>query len=444
MAKSETTVKYLIIGNSAGSTGAAEAIREVDRHGTIAIVTDESYPGYSRPMISEYLAGQCSLERMLFRSANFYEQNNIRTFFGRKAERLDPAEKTVTLEGGEKITWEKLLLATGGAPIVPPMEGGDREGVSTFTTLDDAKVIDRYLTGDDRAVVVGGGLIGVSVTNALVKRGVAVTVVEMKDWILNVILDEAAAAMVAERIGREGVKLVTGHTVASINGEGKTISSVTLDDGSEIQCELVVIAIGVRPRVDLAVESGIKVNRGIVVDRQMRTSMKDIYACGDAAEAYDFIYDECRPTPIWPNAYLGGRVAGMNMAGRATEYPGGTAMNALKYFGLDVVSAGMVNPPDDNYETLSNRNNGSYHKVVVKGGVVVGMIFAGNIEKSGIVYNLMKNRTDAGGFKEALVAEDFSLTSLPEELWRPQLAIPATAVIATSAPQETEEEVAGE
>jgi NAD(P)H-nitrite reductase large subunit len=259
-----------------------------------------------------------------------------------------------------------------------------------------------------------------------------------------VILDEAAAAMVAERIEREGVKLVTGHTVTSINGEGKAISGVILDDGSEIPCRIVVVAIGVRPRVDLAAESGIKVNRGIVVDRQMRTSMKDIYACGDAAEAYDFIYDECRPTPIWPNAYLGGRTAGFNMAERATEYPGGTAMNALKYFGLDVVSAGMVNPPDDSYETLASRDNGSYHKVVVKDGVVAGMIFAGNIEKSGIIYNLMKNRTDVGGFKEALVAEDFGLTSLPEELWQPQLEVPATAVVATAVLQETGEEVAGE
>lgn len=444
MTKNETKVKYLIIGNSAGSIGAAEAIREIDRQGIVAIVADESYPAYSRPMISEYLAGKRPLEKMLFRSADFYEKNNIRTLFGRKAKQLNPVGKTVTLDSGEKIVWEKLLLATGGVPIVPPMEGGDREGVFTFTTLDDAKKIDEYLTGDDRVVVIGGGLIGVSVTEALAKRGAAVTVVEMKDWILNVILDETASAMVAEKLEREGVRLVTGHTVASINGEGKTISGVTLDDRSEVPCELVVVAIGVRPRVDPAAEAGLKVNRGIAVDRQMRTSINDIYACGDAAEAYDFIYDECRPTPIWPNAYLGGRVAGMNMAGKATEYPGGTAMNALKYFGLDVVSAGMVNPPDDGYETLANKNNGSYHKVVVKDGVVAGMIFAGNIEKSGIVYNLMKNRTDARGFKEALVAEDFGLTSLPEELWRPQLEVPAMAVVATAVPQETGEEVAGE
>lgn len=444
MTKNETRVKYLIVGNSAGSTGAAEAIREVDGQGEIAIMSGESYPVYSRPLISEYLAEKCSLERMLFRPADFYEQNNIRTFFGRKAERLDPVGKTVVLDSGEVIGWEKLLLATGGIPIVPPMKGVDQAGVFTFTTLDDAKAIDEYLTGNDRVVVIGGGLIGMSVTEALSKRGAEISVVEMKDWVLNVMLDETAAAMVTDRLEEMGVNLVTGHTVASINTEAGAIHSVTLDDGSEIPCRMVVVAIGVKPCIGLVDGTGIKVNRGIVVDRHMETSAAGVYACGDAAEAYDFVYDECRLSPIWPNAYQGGRTAGYNMAGKPTEYPGGTAMNSLKYFGMDVISAGMVNPPDDSHEVLSKNDDGTYHKVVVKDGVVMGMVFVGNIEKSGIIYNLMKKRTNVEDFKEALVAEDFGLTSLPEELWRPHLELPETAVVSAVAARETGEEVAGE
>ncbi len=442
MAKS--TAKYLIIGNSAGGIGAAEAIREVDKTGSILIVSDEPYPVYSRPLISEYLGEGRSLEKMLFRPADFYDKNNIRTFLGKKTERLDLDERVIALESGDKISWGKLLLATGGSPIVPQIEGIKRKGVFTFTTLDDAKSIDQYLDSRARAMVIGGGLIGVSVTEALVKRGIKVTIIEMKEWILNTILDEEAAALEAAVLRQAGVNIITGHTVAKISSEEETVSSVALDDGSQIPCNLVVVAIGVRPRTELVANTGTKINRGIVVDRHMATSSPDVYACGDAAEAYDLIYGECRLTPIWPNAYLGGRIAGFNMADRPTEYPGGTAMNSLKYFGLDVVSAGMINPLDESYEVLSKSDDSTYHKVTLKDGLVVGMVFAGNIEKSGIVLSLMKDRVKADGFKQALVAEDFSIVSLPEEIWRPWLEMPPSELVSPVSPQQSKEMVMGE
>ncbi|MFC2019060.1 NAD(P)/FAD-dependent oxidoreductase [Chloroflexota bacterium] len=305
-------VKYLIIGNSAGGIGAAEAIRQAGDAGSILIISEEPYPAYSRPLISEYLADGCSLERMLFRPVDFYEKNSIQTILGAKVEQLDVDEHLVRLSDGRVIAWGKLLLATGGVPIVPPMGGVDRSGVFTFTTLDDAKAIDQFLNGSERAVVIGGGLIGVSVTEALVKRGVGVSVVEMKERILNTILDETASALAADALERAGVDIITGHTVAEIVGNSARggASGVTLDDGSGLAADLVVVAIGVRPRTELVAEAGIQINRGIVVDRYMATSHPDVYACGDVAEAYDFVYGENRLAPIWPNAYLGGRVAG--------------------------------------------------------------------------------------------------------------------------------------
>jgi NAD(P)H-nitrite reductase large subunit len=176
----------------------------------------------------------------------------------------------------------------------------------------------------------------------------------------------------------------------------------------------------------------------------MATSHPDVYACGDAAEAYDITYSECRLTPIWPNAYLGGRIAGFNMAGKPTEYPGGTAMNSLKYFGLDIVSAGMVNPPDDSYEVLSQSHNSTYRKVILKDGLVVGLVFVGGIEKSGIIFNLIKNQINVEEFKRKLVAEDFSLASVPDEIWRPQLELPPSALISPVEIEPVEELVAGE
>jgi len=443
MAKMEK-VKYLIIGNSAGGIGAAEAIREVDRTGKIAIVSEEPYPAYSRPLISEYLADRCPLEKMLFRPIDFYEKNHIQTILGQKAEEVDISAHTIRLENGRTIAWGKLLLATGGSPIVPQIEGTSRGGVFTLSTLDDAKALDQYLSHRvERAVVIGGGLIGVSVTETLVKRGIKVTIVEMKERILNTILDEEASALAAERLKGAGVEIITGHTVSAVSSYylSGEVTGVTLDDSRPIPCELVVIAVGVQPRTELVAGTGIKVNRGIVVDRHMATSSADVYACGDVAEAYDFIYGDNRLTPIWPNAYLGGRVAGFNMAGIPTEYQGGTAMNSLKYFGLAIVSAGMVDPPDNSYQVLTKRRNHTYKKVILKDGLVLGLVFAGDIEKSGIIFSLMKDRVNVEGFKQALVADDFGLISLPEEIWRPRLEAPPSLLASSVTPAGQPEEI---
>jgi NAD(P)H-nitrite reductase large subunit len=447
MAKIEK-VKYLIIGNSAGGIGAAEAIREVDRAGGITIISAEPYPAYSRPLISEYLAEKRPLEKMLFRPADFYEGNNIRTFLGKKAQCFDIDKHVVELESGEKISWEKLLLATGGLPIVPQIKGINRSGVFTFTTLDDAMAVDQFLNQFPkrtiRAVVIGGGLIGISVTEALVKRGVQVTIVEMKERILNTILDEETSILEEGILMRAGVKIITEHTVAKIGSySGDDVTNVTLDDGRPIPCELVIVAIGVQPRTELVAGTGIKMDRGIVVDRHMATSHPKVFACGDVAEAYDFIYGENRLTPIWPNAYIGGRVAGFNMAGISTEYQGGTTMNSLKYFGLNAVSAGMVSPPDSSYEVLTKKDDHTYKKVILKDGLVLGMVFTGDIEKSGIVFSLMKERVEVDDFKQALVAEDFGLASLPEEIWRPQLEVPHSGLV-SPVPSDQLEEMAME
>jgi len=451
MAKKEKTekTKYLIIGNSAGGIGAAEAIRDVDKAGAITIISDEPYHAYSRPLISEYLGSSRPFEKMLFRPPDFYEKNNIGTVFGKKVVQVNFNRQTAKLEDGRVLGWEKLLLATGGSPIVPKMEGTELKGVFTFTKLDDAKAIDEFLNQSRRkvsAVVIGGGLIGVSVTEALVKRGVNVTIVEMKGWLLNTILDEEVSALEEKALTRAGVEIVTGHTVVKIGSDiPGEVTGVNLDDSRSIPCEMVVIAIGVQPSTKLVSDSGIKTNRGIVVDRQMATSIPDVYACGDVAEAYDFVYGENRLSPIWPNAYSGGRTAGLNMAGRPTEYQGGTAMNAMKYFGTSIVSAGMVNPLDDSYEIITKKNGFLYKKVVLKDGLIMGLVFSGDIEKSGIIYNLMKDKVNVDSFKQALVADDFGLISLPEEIWRARLAVPSSVL--TSAPtsvEQPEEMLAGD
>ena len=443
--KSAMRTKYLIIGNSAGGIGAAEAIREVDEAGSITMVSDEPYLTYSRPLIAKYLSGERALEGMLFRPAAFVSECNIVPMLGKKVTDLELESHTAELDNGETITWGKLLLATGGRSIVPKIAGLDRKGVFNFMSLDDAKAIDEFLDSAHKAVVIGGGLIGISATEALVKRGVQVTVVEMKERILNTILDEKASSIAEEALRQAGVSIVTGHTVAEISGEG-VVTGVLLDSGKEIPCDLVVVAIGVMPRTELVEGTDIRLNRGIIVDRHMATSHPDVYSCGDVAEAYDFVYGENRLTPIWPNAYIGGRIAGYNMAGTATEYPGGTAMNSLNHFGLDIAAAGIaISPGSAGYEIISKQSDGGYRMVILKDDLIVGTVMVGDIEKSGIIFSLMRDRVNVGDFKHTLLADDFGLVSLPRELRHERLGTPPLALVSQlAAPAEAAEDFAGE
>ncbi|MFW6150707.1 MAG: NAD(P)/FAD-dependent oxidoreductase [Chloroflexota bacterium] len=408
--------EYLIVGNSAGAVGAVEAIRTVDVSGSIVVISDESYPVYSRPLISKYLAGEKSRAQMLYREPDFYARWGVRLYSDREVRRIDPVERLARLDDGLALRWDRLLLATGGKPIVPSVGGLNKEGVFTFTTLDDAVRLDRFLDDKRRAVVVGGGLIGISVTEALWRRGIDVTVVELKDSLLNTILDETASGMVARALDGVGIAARTGRSVVEVLGNGR-VEGVRLDNGDELPVDLVVLAVGVVPRAELAVESGIRVNRGIAVDTFMGTSCAGVYACGDVAEAYDLVYREARLTPVWPNAYLGGRVAGLNMAGHRAQYTG-TVVNSLNYFGIDIASAGMAEAPSNHgYETLWLQEKGDYRKVVLRNSLVVGMICVGNIEVSGIIFGLMRKEVPVDSFKEQLVSPGFGLASLPRDIW---------------------------
>jgi NAD(P)H-nitrite reductase large subunit len=416
--------RYLIIGNSAGGIGAAEAIRQVDKEGVLTIVSEEPYPAYSRPLISKFLAGERTIEEILFRPLGFYDQNSVLFLPGKKVTQLQLDRRTAWLEDSEQIAWEKLLLAVGGKPILPKMRGKDKKGVFTFTNFDDAKAVDTFLDKARKAVVIGGGLIGISVTEALVKRGVDVIVVEMKERVLNTILDEQASLMAEEVLTQAGVKIITGRTVVEIAGRG-TVKEVVLDNGDTIPRDLVVVAIGVSPRPELALDAKLEINRGIVVDRHMATNHPDVYACGDVAETYDFVYGENSLTPIWPNAYIGGRVAGFNMAGVVAEYPHSTAMNSLNYFGIDITSAGMPTAPNnDGYEVISKKEGNAYQKIILKDNLIVGMIFVGHIEKSGIIFGLMRDGVNAESFKQSLLSDDFGLAFFPRTLWQERLETP--------------------
>jgi NAD(P)H-nitrite reductase large subunit len=414
--------KYVIVGASAAGIGAVEAIREVDPVGTVTVISEELCPQYSRPMISDFVSGKASLEKMKCRDDHFWEKNKVQALTGRTAVRLNLADRYVELDGGDRVNFEKLLLATGGKPFMPKIEGADKEGVFTFTTFSDAERLATKIENAKRAVVIGAGLIGVSVAEALAKRGLEVTMVEFKDKILSLLLDSTASEIVENIIRKAGVTIITGQTVQRILGkpeDDRVVGGAVLTNGDQVPCDLVIIAIGVVPRMELVAGTYVKTNRGIIVDRFMRTNVPDVYASGDVAEAYDFIFNENRLLALWPLALLEGSVAGYNMAGKKTDYSGGTSMSALKYFGIPTISVGIANPKEDGtYEILAKHDSEKnlYKKLVLKENVIVGMIFVNDIERAGIIFHLMKNCVNVKKFKQELTSENFGLATLPSRL----------------------------
>jgi NAD(P)H-nitrite reductase large subunit len=418
--------KYVIVGASAAGVGAVEAIRKVDPVGKIIVISEEACADYSRPMISDLISGKADIQKMKCKADSFWIENKVETRLGKKAVNLNLIEKTVTLEDGEKVVYEKLLLATGGKPFVPKIDGQDKDGVFTFTNITDAQRLDAKIDSihAKSAVVVGAGLIGISVTEALMKRGLKVTIVELQDKILSLLLDAKASDIVEGVIRKAGVNLAKGQSIQKIVGKPENngaVGGVILTKGDKVPCDIVVVAIGVIPRTELVVGTAVKINRGIVVNNFMQTNLPDVYASGDVAEAYDFILNQNRLLPLWPLAVLEGRVAGYNMAGQKTCYEGGTNMSSLKYFGIPIVSIGLANTKDDptlEIAVKQDTEHNVYKKLVLKNNIIVGLTLVDGIDRAGILFSLMKNQVNVKKFKGELLRDDFGWAVLPVALQR--------------------------
>ncbi len=420
--------KYFIIGNSAGGIGCVEGIRRVDRKGSIAVVSEEKYHTYSRPLITHLIEGDVDRKGMDFRPRNFYKGHDVQQYLGYRAQNLDTDRRSVNLlssNGGPKhtIRFEKLLVATGGTPFIPPMEGLDLDGVTPMINLDQSLEVKKKLSRVRNAVVLGAGLIGTKTAQALSHQVESVTMVELADRILSPVTDAVSSGMATEAFRRNGVEVLLGNTVTEVKGNGKgRVSEVLLNDGKVLPCELFVVAIGVRPRTELLEGTGValanmKVGGGIDVDINMETNIEGIYACGDCAHAHDFVTGGMRLLPLWPNAYIGGRIAGMNMAGLSHQHRWATNMNSVDFFGFPMVSAGfMLKPEKKGFEEITREENDHYSKVILKDDVIQGFIMAGDVDRAGIYLGLMREKVKTTSFKKELLTDDFAVVHLPLEV----------------------------
>jgi len=417
-------MEIVIIGNSASAVGAVEAIRKKDRSIPITIISDEPYSVYSRPLISYLLSGQIKLDQILYRPKNFYDKNNIQALLGKGVINVNFEGKAIQLEDGKRVSYDRLLIATGGKPFLPKIEGLNTPGVYTFTKLEDATKISSVLKEVQKAVVIGGGLIGLKAAEALRKRKVEVTLVELADHILSLTMDSTASSILEKALRKEGVHLITSNTVEAILGNGR-VESVRLADGKLIKTELVVVAIGVNPNVEIFRGTPLQIEKGILVDERMETNLPGVYGAGDVVQAYDKVLNCYRTLPIWPNAYVQGKVVGNQMVGEDQyRYEGGFMMNSIEVAHIPTISIGLINPPsEDRYQVIKklDRGAGVYRKIILKEDRVVGAIFTGQIDRAGIMTGLLRDKINVKRFKKELLSEQFGLISLPKPLRKERL-----------------------
>lgn len=413
-------MNYVIVGNSVAAVAAIRAIRALDQRGNITVISREKHKAYGRPLISYLLGGLIKEKRMAYIPENFYDEHGVNLLLNTVVSGVDRGGKYVLLSGGDRISYDRLLLATGGDPFIPPIEGlVDRDRIFTFTTWDDAAKLKIVSEDINRAVVIGGGLIGLKAAEGLNLLKKSVTVIELADRVLSSAFDRPAGKIVARKMKANGIDVINGESVIRIEGEGADISGVTLKSGDFIACDTVIVAIGVRPSVDFLKGSGIEVNRGIVVDTTMRTSVEGVYAAGDVAEAADFFSGQKNPMPIWPDAYIQGDIAGTAMAGGNKEYAGGLPMNSIEFFKVSTISMGVTNPKDPTeYETLSYQDiqNYQYRKIVLKDNRLVGAVLVGAVDRAGIFAGLIRERIDLTHFKESLLLPGFGFVNLSRDI----------------------------
>jgi NAD(P)H-nitrite reductase large subunit len=377
-------MKLVIIGNSAAAVGCIEGFRKFDHESDIVLISKEPHHVYGRPLISYLLQGKTDMARMKWRGEDFNEKNRVKPLLGKTAVKIDASEKTVALDDGVIIQYDKLLYATGSRPFVPPVEGLDRvKNRHFFMTLDDALSLEKSVDENSKVMILGAGLIGLKCAEALAGKVKAIDVIDMADRVLPSVLDETGSVLVQNAAEDAGVNFHLGTSAARFGD-----AWVELTNGRALSFDALVVAVGVRPNVELLKEAGTAVNRGIVIDACGRTSLPDVFAAGDCTECRDLASGTSRILALLPNAYLKGESAGRTMAGKESPFEQAIPLNAGGFFGLHIATAGSYDG-----ECHVVKSQGGYKRLITKDSVLKGFILAGDVSRSGIYTAMIRNRT---------------------------------------------------
>ncbi|ETR74055.1 MAG: FAD-dependent pyridine nucleotide-disulfide oxidoreductase [Candidatus Magnetoglobus multicellularis str. Araruama] len=386
-------MKYIIIGNGIAGVHAAESIRRIDTCGTIQMISDETTSPYSRPMISHVLAGVTDSQKIHIRPPNFYAQLNIEPLFGKRITQIDIPKKQIHLDANT-LDYDRLLIASGADPRPINAEGQDLQNIFFMRTVAQVLQIKKALLKTKRALVLGGGLVGFKAAYGLMHRGIPVTMIIGSQYPLSMQVDPTAGHLILESLRKKGLDVRVGLSVTSFEGK-QTVQGAFLSDGTHLSCDLVIIGKGVLPSKAFISDNDIQTQSGILVDQHMTTNIPDIFAAGDVAQCYDIVRQSPWINAIWPEAVLQGRIAGANMAGKSLTHKGSLGRNVIRMFDLDILTAGLVNPPDNSsYIVISDHNarNRYYRKFVFNNNRLIGVVMVNNIEQGGLFVSLIVNQ----------------------------------------------------
>ena len=376
--------RYVIIGGGIAGVSCVEGIRSIDKDGEITLVSDESVSNYGRPLISYYLEGKTDLAHMSWRGTDFYETMNVRAVHGVAAERIGAKEKRVALSDGTALPYDALCVCTGSVPFCPPFEGLETvENRCSFLKLSDALYLEQNMTKSSRVLIVGAGFIGLKCAEGLRARAGSLTVCDLAPHAMSASLDAESAVILERHLEENGIGLRLGDTVVRFDG-----NTAHMRSGDSIDFDLLVLAVGVHPDSALVKAAGGKVNRGVLVNERMETSLPGVWAAGDCAESVELLSGEPAVLANLPNAALQGRTAGINMAGGAAVFDKGIRMNSVGLFGLHIMSAGAR---DDC--VFSERTEKTCKKLFTRDKALTGFILVGDVARAGIYTALIRERT---------------------------------------------------
>ena len=394
-------MRYVVLGSSAAGINAVRELRRLDPGADIVLVSqDEAI--YSRCILHHYLGGQRDLERLCFAEKDFADLYRVDWRKGRACMGLDRAEKTVELDNGERVGYDKLLIATGSHTWIPPVENLNKaQNVIGFRNIGDIEVLKEAAKTAKHIVVMGAGLVGLDCACGFLELGVKVTLVEMAGWLLSKQLDQRAAKTYQDAFEKEGVAQYYGVGIAkAVLDEEGLVTEVILTDGKTLPCDYVVVTAGVRANVEFLEGSGLELSRfGLVYDASGQTSDPDIYGAGVVSGT----------SPIWPAAVKQGIIAASNMAGverKQTDFF--ASKSTMNFLGIPSMSLGDVNGDGPDLTVEVREGKGSYKKIVHKNGKIVGAILQGDLAYGGILQQLIAYKIDVSRVKKPVFDIDYS------------------------------------
>jgi nitrite reductase (NADH) large subunit len=400
----KTMANFVIIGNGAAGAAAAEKIHSSDPEAKITIYGKEPEPFYYRPRLIDFLSGEVEPEAFTLRDQAWYDERGIAYKMGEAVTKVDLPGRRVMGNKGSESAFDALLLANGANPFVPPMPGSDLEGVFALRNLADARMILERARNIDRAILIGGGLLGLEAGYALTRLGLQVQVVEFFDRLLPRQMDSAAAAKLQSILEAKGFSFYLGAESKEISA-AKGNLALELKDGQMLEGGLVLFSAGIRPDLTLAKDMGLEVDKGVKVDDHLMTSQRGVWAAGDLVEHEGRIYG------IWPAAQEQGEIAGTNMAGGDAFYGGTVMSNSLKVVGVDLTSAGDIDA-DGKLSAAIYDEGEVYRKIVLDEGVIKGFIFFGLTQGVKECSQALKQGQQVGHLAEAMSEKDFDWNQL--------------------------------